>query len=423
MNQEITIIEDRESALGGFMGQSNATSQAIQLAAAVLDKRITTARSFPRKISRFKSEAIALLQEDLETAASAEYAKPVGGGTVKGPSVRLAELAAMCWGNLELTVDEPIIGEKNVTVIAKAWDLERNYSAPGMATTSILNRQGQRYAAHMVETAALATASKARRNAILAVIPKSYIADLLKAAKEVTSKHKEPLDVTRTKMLDFFARTYKVQPEQVFAFLEVGGSDDIKEDQIDELRAVVTAIKEGEPVDVFFSTKAASKAEEVKAKIAARKTATAAKPEPAKAEAPNGTASVPPPPPTAEAAKVEPKTEPKLEPEPQAKPNPLIDYARRAKSDHADIEHAVDLARFVAALDADLATVDPKHKSGDLAAIARRAAGVKDRTDIASFTDAQYAKAMTAIRAYLDELSSDMFAGAGGDKPTEAMKH
>jgi len=222
VSQDITIIEDRESALGTFLGQTAATNQAIQMAAAVIDKRIATARSFPRRISKFKSEAIAALQEDKETAASAEYAKPVGGGTVKGPSVRLAELAAMFWGNLEIEVNEPIIGEKNVTVIAKAWDLERNYSAPGMATTSILNKHGQRYAAHMVETAALATASKARRNAILAIIPKSYITDLLNEAKKVAAKDGKTLEQRRSELLDYFARTFRVQPEQIFEHLETG---------------------------------------------------------------------------------------------------------------------------------------------------------------------------------------------------------
>lgn len=424
--QGITIIEDNESSLGTFMAQGTATSQAIQLAAAVLDKRIATARSFPRSVARFKKEAIALLQEDLETAASAEYAKPVGGGTVKGASVRLAELAAMCWGNLELEVGEPIIGEKNVTVIAKAWDLERNYSAPGMATTSILTKNGHRYAPHMVETAALATASKARRNAILAVIPKSYITDLLNAAKDVTNKNQPTLEKRRADLLEFFARSYKVQREQIFEFLGVAGIDDITTEHLDEMRAVATAIKEGEPVDAFFATKAASKADAVKEKIAERKAKSAApattKPEPA--------ATVPPPPVTpvtVTESTAPPTPEPVAEAKPATtEPTALQKLIRAARADLADVEHASDFGRLVAAIGADLATHDPGHKSGDLAIIARRAAGVKDRTDLAGLSDKQLASATNAVRNHLDSIGSDLFGGAGNDgaaKSADALKH
>lgn len=253
-------------------GNQFAISTAIQAAAMMADKRIATARMYPRKISRFKQEATQYLREDIETARSAEYVKPVGGGTVRGASIRLAELAAMCWGNLEVEVAEPIIGDKSVTVKATAWDLERNYRQDGIATTSIVNRNGQRYQQHMIETAVMATASKAKRNAILAVIPRTYIQDLLQVAKEVAAGKQKPLEQQRIEMLDYFQRTYKVQPEQIFEFLGMGGLDDIGDNEIDLLRGVVTAIKEGSSLDEYFKPQATSKADAVKAKIEARKT-------------------------------------------------------------------------------------------------------------------------------------------------------
>jgi hypothetical protein len=247
-----------------------ATSQAIQLAAAVLDKRIATARQWPRSISRFKQEAIQLLQHDVETAMSAEYSKPVGGGSVRGPSVRLAELACLCWGNIEVEIMEPLVSEVSVTVTAYAWDLERNIRVPGIATSSILNKSGQRYAQHMIETTVIAVASKARRNAILAAIPRTYVNDLLEAAKEVASKHSKPLEQVRTEMAAYFARSFNVQAEQLCEYLAVKGIDDITTEHVEELRAVVAALKEGEPVEAYFG-KAKSKAELAKEKVAARR--------------------------------------------------------------------------------------------------------------------------------------------------------
>jgi hypothetical protein len=72
MNTGELITSERNSAVGGIA----TVNQAIALAAAVLDKRIATARNWPRSVSKFKQEAIALLQEDIETARSAEYSKP-----------------------------------------------------------------------------------------------------------------------------------------------------------------------------------------------------------------------------------------------------------------------------------------------------------------------------------------------------------
>lgn len=245
-------------------------NHAIAMAAAVLDKRLMTARQFPRSISRFKAEAIGLLQQDVETALSAEYSKPVGDGKVTGPSIRLAEIACMCWTNIEVEVMEPIVGEKSVTVTAFAWDLERNVRVPGVSTASIIGRSGQRYSQHVIENTVLSCASKARRNAIQAVIPRAYINDLLEAARKVAKANQKPLEQVRVEMLEFFARSHRVQAEQIFAYLGVGGVDDITQEHVDDLRTVVTAIKDGESIEVYFGP-VKTKAELAKEKIAARR--------------------------------------------------------------------------------------------------------------------------------------------------------
>lgn len=231
---------------------SHTASHAIQLAAAILDTRIATAKQFPRSISRFKSECRSLLTEDVETARSAEYAKPVGGGTVRGPSIRLLELAGMCWGNLELTIDDPIVNERSVTVTASAWDLERNYRAPGIATSSILTKFGVRYPQHLIETTIAACASKARRNAIAAVIPKAYVNYLLGEAKEVARANAKPISERRIDAIGYFQRS-GVSLEQILSELKIIGQDDIGEDQLDELNAIRIAIRDegGKAADFF----------------------------------------------------------------------------------------------------------------------------------------------------------------------------
>lgn len=264
---EMTAIEPQERQM--IQPLNAGTTQAVALAAAVLDKRIATAKQWPRSISTFKSEAKTLLHEDIETARSAEYSKPVGGGKVTGPSVRLAEIAALCWRNIEVEISDPVITENSVTVQAFAWDMERNIRMPGMATTSILTKEGKRYVQHMVETATIATAAKARRNAILSVIPRAYINDLLEIAKEVSKANRPPLEKVRQDMLAYFERTHRVNSDQVFAYLDIKGTDEVTYDHLDELRTVMEAIKEGESPEVYFG-KAKSKAELAKEKIQKR---------------------------------------------------------------------------------------------------------------------------------------------------------
>lgn len=273
----MTIHQDHESA--GIMPVPTQMPHAIALAGAIVDKRLASARAFPRSISQFKHEAKDLLQEDVETAASAEYVKKIGGGTVRGPSVRLAEIAAMCWGNLDVEVSSIEVGDRQITVRAVAWDLQRNYRQEGVAVTTIVQRNGQRYADFMIETATLATASKAKRNAILNVIPRAYINDLLEVAKAVRDKNAKPLEARRRDLVEYFARAHRVTAEQICEALNVKGIDDIGTEEFDTLHGIATALKEGSQVSEFFTVAAGNtKAEALKDKLKTRQANGTAKP-------------------------------------------------------------------------------------------------------------------------------------------------
>jgi hypothetical protein len=283
MSTELNTIEDGEAQLGfggaiSQLGQAGTSTQ-IKMMGMMLDRKISTAKMFPRSIARFKKECGDLLRVDKETAATAEYAKPVGGGKVKGASVRLAELAASCWGNLEQRISEPVITDKSVIVTASVWDLERNVTREAMVSTSIVGKNGQKYPNHMIETAALATAAKAVRNAILGIIPRAFINDLLAIAREVVAGTEQSLAEKRAKTLNFFATSYKVTEQQIYAYLEIIGEDDMTEAHIDDLRLIANAIKTGEAtVAEFFPTEEKNeRLEAMKAKM--KKPDAAAEPE------------------------------------------------------------------------------------------------------------------------------------------------
>jgi hypothetical protein len=322
----LSTVDDHETRLGisSRAGQLSISTH-IQMMAAMTDQRVNTAKAHPRSVAAFKRDALQLITEDVETAKSAEYAKPVGKGVVRGPSIRLVEIAANCWGNLEIDFGEPVVGDKSVTVTAYAYDLEKNIRQPGIASTSILYKDGGRYPQHMIETIVNATASKARRNAILAVIPRAYINTLLEAAKKVAAGTQEPFDKRRQKTLAAFATTLKVTPEQVFAFLEITGEADLTEEHLDTLRPIFSGIRDGEAkVEEFFATASESKLNAVRAKVEERRAAAA----------PKQVATSPPvTPPSTPKQTTTPPSEDADDPTP-AKSSPATDAGGEPRPDH-----------------------------------------------------------------------------------------
>lgn len=86
---------------------------------------IMAAKHFPR--DKFTAQNNILSACDrVSLAKVSEYAYPRGGKTITGPSIRLAETIAQCWGNLDYGVVE--IERKDGESIAQAycWDLETN---------------------------------------------------------------------------------------------------------------------------------------------------------------------------------------------------------------------------------------------------------------------------------------------------------
>lgn len=59
-------------------------------------------------------------------AESAMYSYPRGGQKVTGPSIRLAEVLAQCWGNIDSGIVELDQRAGESSVMAYAWDLETN---------------------------------------------------------------------------------------------------------------------------------------------------------------------------------------------------------------------------------------------------------------------------------------------------------
>ncbi len=87
--------------------------------------RLVVAKRFPRD----KAKAWAAIMDECKRPGLAEdaiYSFPRGGQTVEGPSIRLAEVLARCWGNIDFGLRELSRRGAESEMEAYAWDLETN---------------------------------------------------------------------------------------------------------------------------------------------------------------------------------------------------------------------------------------------------------------------------------------------------------
>lgn len=258
---------------------------AEQMAGAQIDRVIETAKRYPRSLTRFRENAIALATLDEETAASCTYALPRADKTLTGASVRFAEIIASCYQNLWTQVSP--IGEdaRFVTVRAVAWDVENNLCLAYDVRRRITKSNGQRFNDDMIGVTTAAASSIAFRNVVLRVVPEATTRHILEAAQRVIRGEEQTKGARLDKMLAYFA-SMGVDAGRVFAAMKVRGREDITLDHLIELRGYATSIKsEGASIDALFpmpvkesdAAKPASRAEALAQQI--RESAAVAAPE------------------------------------------------------------------------------------------------------------------------------------------------
>lgn len=217
-----------------------------------IDTQIATAHRFPRSYDAFLKKAETLATCRPEIAQAMEYAKPVSGKMVKGPSSRAAEIIAATYGNLRVQARVVSIGEKEIVAQGVAHDLETNVAHSVEVHEPIVKRDGTRYADSQIATMCGSACSKARRNAIFLTVPAALCAPILEAAKLVAMGSAATLPERREKLLAWFD-TKGVKRTAIFRWLGIKGENDIDLEKMSDLSAAYTSAKEEgiSPVDLF----------------------------------------------------------------------------------------------------------------------------------------------------------------------------
>lgn len=235
---------------------------AVQLARVELDQAISTAKAYPRSLTRVRDNIDALVMLDEETAKECVYALPRGGKPIKGPSVRFAEIVVSQYGNCKVgsRVVDVNRFEKYVEAEGVFIDLEAGMTRTARIRRRIVDKNGRLFNDDMIVVTGNAACAIALREAVLKGVPKALWRRAYEAAEGVIAGDVKTLTERREGAIKAFA-AWGVTPDQIFAALEVDGLDDIGLDQIGTLTAMFKAIKSGEQaVEEYFPAKADAKA-------------------------------------------------------------------------------------------------------------------------------------------------------------------
>lgn len=245
MNGELATREEREQLdlVRAIDTPSAATATAFSNQG--VDVQVATAHKYPRSVSQFFREARDLVVATPDVAASCIYSLKRGNKTIQGPSVRLAELAAYAWGNLR--VSATIVGDDGRFIVAQAicFDLQKNLAVGTEVRRRVTDRNGRRYDDDMVGVTSQAALAIARRNAILAIIPRTYIDQLERAARKVAVGEAKDFAAEKRRALDFL-RAEGVAEKDVWRVLEIAGEADMTSEHLATLRGFVTAVRDHE---------------------------------------------------------------------------------------------------------------------------------------------------------------------------------
>lgn len=251
-NQKLGVLGDEGDEVGSTALAIPASDYGALAAVsrAEVDMQVTTARQYPRSVTRFQREAYELATLDEETAESMFYSLPRKDPKtgkpkpIEGPSVRFAEVIAYAWGNLRFEGKVIDIGKEFVTAQGMAWDLERNLGARIEVKRRITGKSGTRFNDDMIAVTGNAAVSIALRNAIFDVVPFALAKKVYEAAVKTAMGEHKPMALRRSEIMAWF-RQAGATDEDVFGMLGVTGENDLTTDHIRTLIGARSAVKEG----------------------------------------------------------------------------------------------------------------------------------------------------------------------------------
>lgn len=207
------------------------------------DTKVATAKRYPRSIRTFQTQAHELATMTEEVAASCFYVLPRAGKNIEGPSVRMAEILATCYGNMSYGARIVFCDSKWITAQGVCLDFEKNVSSSIEVRRRITNKSGVTFNEDMIQTTGRAACAIALREAIFKVIPRAFWNDIFEAAKQTSIGKGKTMQQMRDDCIAAWKKA-GASEKQVLEFLGRKGVVDIDTDDLILLRGAWTAMRE-----------------------------------------------------------------------------------------------------------------------------------------------------------------------------------
>ncbi|GJD55222.1 hypothetical protein [Methylobacterium dankookense] len=230
----------------GFAGRMELQKTGTYAATrAAIDVQISTAKAYPRSLQQVSRNLVQYCTGDDQTAESCIYSLSRGGKTIRGPSIRFAEILAASWGHLR--VDARIVDEGRdfIVVRGECHDLQSNNVWAQDVTRRITNSGGKRYDADLIGVTMMAAASIAQRDSVLKCIPPFIWRPAFDACMSRIVGDVKTLNDRRIKAVGQFSML-GVTADQVFKKFGVASINEITADHLVDLLGTFNAIREGE---------------------------------------------------------------------------------------------------------------------------------------------------------------------------------
>jgi len=194
-------------------GQSAAAPQAMAIATSRQAQEVQAAMIVARRFPRDEIKAVARIEQACKRkllAEASQYEYKRGGTLITGPSIRLAEVMAQCWGNLDFGIIELERKSGETVAMAYCWDLETNVQQTKEFTVRHLRdtKQGPQPVRDERDVYEIVASNGARRlrACVLGVIPGDIQDIAIEACdKTLAGDNKEPLVDRIRKMVKTFA--------------------------------------------------------------------------------------------------------------------------------------------------------------------------------------------------------------------------
>ena len=207
------------------------------------------ARQFPRD-PEWSLQNVLKECERPELASAAQYEFPRGETVVKGPSIRLVEVLARHWGNIDSGEPEVDTQDGMTTIKCFAWDLETNVSDE--KTFSVKHERSTKKGSYKltderdIYEMVANKGARRKRACLLAVMPGWYVDAALAACDKTlaaTLTDGQSMEDVINSVVSAFAE-FSITPEQISAKVSKP-IDKLSKNDVVKLRHLYSAIKDG----------------------------------------------------------------------------------------------------------------------------------------------------------------------------------